>query len=325
MNELPFNLELMQFIFDHRVAWMTPFIQFFSFMGEVEGYVLVVTFIYTTYDKHLAIRLAMVALLMMSLNHLLKTIIANPRPFVTEGTYAEKWAVSPSKVQELATEFSTPSGHAMSASAFYAYLYACVRNRWVRMLALVAILLTGLSRPYIGVHYVEDILIGWCLGIFILLATLRYSKEIAGRLANLPYKRRVIGAVGCSMALWLATFVMNGSDLAHHPLPFVGYLGFLTGIIASFPLEVSHVNFDPKSPGLAQKLARYCIMAGFVATPILALDYAFESVLSQTTYFAHFVQYVGYATAAFLGVFLAPLLFVRFGLATTVLRESENP
>ncbi len=165
MPESSFHLDLVQFLFENRNGPATALFQLFTLLGEIEGYVLVVCLIYVAYDKKLAFRLSVLALVTMSLNHLLKTLIANPRPFISEGTYAEKWAVSAAKAAELATEYSTPSGHAMAGSCFYSYLYASVKNRSVRIAAIVSILLMGLSRPYLGVHYLEDVFLGWALGI----------------------------------------------------------------------------------------------------------------------------------------------------------------
>ena len=49
----------------------------------------------------------------------------------------------------------------MAGGSFYAFLCASVQSRWVKCVAVAALLLTGISRPYLGVHYVEDILLGW--------------------------------------------------------------------------------------------------------------------------------------------------------------------
>jgi membrane-associated phospholipid phosphatase len=62
-------------------------------------------------------------------------------------------------------EFSTPSGHATAAAAFYTYLYGKVCSRAVRIVAVAAILIIGISRPYLGVHYFEDVFLGWALGV----------------------------------------------------------------------------------------------------------------------------------------------------------------
>ncbi len=135
VRELPFSSEWVQFLFEHRSDGLLQAAKFASLFGEVEGYVLVVALIYVCFDKHLAVRLAIVALLAMTFNHFLKILIGNPRPFVADGSFTEKWAVSPENMTELASEFSTPSGHAMSASAFYSYLAFGARNCALRVAA----------------------------------------------------------------------------------------------------------------------------------------------------------------------------------------------
>jgi membrane-associated phospholipid phosphatase len=179
MGELPFSLELIRFLADNRIEPLTRFFQFFTFLGEVEGYVLLITLIYVAFDKQLAFRLAVLTLVTMSLNHLLKTLIMNPRPFIADGTYSQRWAVSADRAAELATEYSTPSGHAMAGAAFYSYLFAMVKKREVRIGCVLLILLIGLSRPYLGVHYLEDVLFGWVLGVSLALVAVRYSAGIA--------------------------------------------------------------------------------------------------------------------------------------------------
>lgn len=63
------------------------------------------------------------------------------------------------------TSFSFPSGHAMCSMATAAALVVLFRySRWrfpVTAAAGVAVLLIGVSRPYLGVHFPSDILAGW--------------------------------------------------------------------------------------------------------------------------------------------------------------------
>ena len=132
MAHWTYDIALMQFLVDHRTVLLTKMFLFASFWGETNAYILVVTLIYVMFDKTLAVRLSVVVLLTMCFNHVLKIIIKNPRPFIRENTYLQKWAVSTENAKELAMEFSTPSGHAMGGSAFYSYLYASVENRFVQ-------------------------------------------------------------------------------------------------------------------------------------------------------------------------------------------------
>ncbi len=93
------------------------------------------------------------------LNLLLKTLIQRPRP---EG-------------YRLVAEsgFSFPSGHSMVAMAFYGLLIWMVwryeKDALVRRLGVIGfglvIVLVGLSRIYLGVHYASDVLAGFCASI----------------------------------------------------------------------------------------------------------------------------------------------------------------
>jgi undecaprenyl-diphosphatase len=66
------------------------------------------------------------------------------------------------------TTFSFPSGHAMgSATLAVALILMLWRTRWrwlVLAAGLVFVLLVGLSRVYLGVHFPSDILAGWMAG-----------------------------------------------------------------------------------------------------------------------------------------------------------------
>ncbi len=73
--------------------------------------------------------------------------------------------------------YAFPSGHATTAMVFYGallfILWSWCQKRWqkngVAFLAAMLILLVGLSRIYLGVHWMSDVLGGWLLGAITLL------------------------------------------------------------------------------------------------------------------------------------------------------------
>jgi len=77
----------------------------------------------------------------------------------------------PSLWESIAPEstFSFPSGHAMGSMTLAAVGVALAwRTRWrwpVTIAAGVFVLLVGLARVYLGVHYPSDILAGWCAAL----------------------------------------------------------------------------------------------------------------------------------------------------------------
>jgi membrane-associated phospholipid phosphatase len=93
------------------------------------------------------------------LNLLLKQVFHRVRPLAAE------------PLAHLST-YSFPSGHAVAATVFYGAVCMLVllraRSRALRALAATAavtmVLLVCLSRVYLGVHYLSDVLAGICAG-----------------------------------------------------------------------------------------------------------------------------------------------------------------
>jgi len=307
------NSDAIEFLSEHRSAPLSLFFGFFNFLGEVEGFILIVALIYAVYDKDLAVRLSVLVLLTMTLNHLLKITIQNPRPFVSEGTFLEKWDVSPFKARELVTEFSTPSGHAMSGSVFYGYLAAALRSPWFYNAAFCIIFLIGLARPYIGVHYIEDILLGWAIGALIVVAALRYWLLIGDRWQKMSLTTQLLSLVMLTVAVWLASLLAKGGSVENLSVPYLSYFGFLTGIVIAMPLERARIRFDPKSSSIAFKLLRGVGTIVLVMIPVLIIDEIVEPALALNTYVGHLLYFMGYTIAALLGFAGAPWIFVKIG------------
>lgn len=305
---LHFNTGLMEFLAGHRDPVLTAFFQSASFLGEIEGYILVVMFVYVAVDKTLAVRLSVLVLLTMTFNHLLKVLIRNPRPFVSEGTFADKWAVSPERARDLVTEFSTPSGHAMAGSAFYGYLFGASRSLWIKVAAVLAILATGLSRPYVGVHYLEDILIGWAIGLAIAIFALRTAGPIAAAWARLPYGAQAAALVVASFLVWLATLAASDWRVGDQPRAVLAYLGLLAGVVLARPIELKLLNFDPRSGGWLAKLARYALSLGITIASLALLEMLFDALADRFSIAGYVLQYVRYVFAGVIAIFVCPLI-----------------
>ena len=315
MTPLRFHLEFIQFLADHRSTPLTDFFLVVTTLGTFAVYIGIVTFLYVAWNKQLAIRLSVLLLLTSALNGLLKLVIKTPRPFVREGTYLTKWAVSSRTAATLAAEYSTPSGHAMSAAAFYSYLFQYTRNRYLRALAVAAILLIGFSRSYLGVHYGEDVLLGWALGLACSVVAAKYFDVFCERWRRLSPQFQAGIAVAASLALWLLALALNGGRPAGEPTAILRDAGFLTGIVIARPLELRLVNFDPRSSTVAAKISRFLLTCFLVLCTLIAFNLVFRDLSARGPWIGLVLQYVRFTAAGVVNIFLAPLLFTRMGLA----------
>lgn len=315
MIPLHFHLGFVALLANHRNPLLTDLFLGASAIGQAQFYVALIMLIYVAWDKRLAVRLTFVVLFTMAVNDLLKNLIANPRPFVREGTYLQKWAVSAKSARLLAAEYSTPSGHAMGAAGFYSYLYAAVKSRWLRGTAVMLIVLIGFSRPYLGVHYGEDVLLGWGLGILIAWLAARYTQELSAIWSRLPYALRIATAVAASFVACLLCVALNGWRIDEQLSAIVAYGGFLTGVVMATPLELKRVAFDPQSGGAGVKAVRFLLAAVLLSLTLAMLSLSSKPWVASVSAAGFLLQYFRNAAAAFVGMYVAPWLFVRLKLA----------
>jgi len=310
-----FNLALIEVLEAHRTYSLTKLFLFFTALGGFDGYVVVIASIYVLWDKRLAVKLAILALFSMSLNHLLKIWIKNPRPFVTQGTYAKNWAVPRSDDAALVQDYSTPSGHAMSAATFYPYLLRSTNIRWIQTLAVVAPIMIGLSRPYLGVHYVEDVLIGWTIGLAIALFAVKFGGEIETVWSNLTHVQQISFAIAGSVLIALVSIPLNNWHIDIQPRTFLSYAGFLTGIVIAVPLEIKLIDFDPMSHSVLSKALRLLVTIIVVLATLQLLGAVFSLLAAKYSLLGYVFEFIRYIVAGAVGIFVAPFLFTQLKLA----------
>ncbi len=68
---------------------------------------------------------------------------------------------------ELHKNYSFPSGHTTAAFCMFSILAFSLKKRYMQVIAAVIASLVGISRMYLGQHYLMDVVAGACLGSFI--------------------------------------------------------------------------------------------------------------------------------------------------------------
>lgn len=160
---LPFLNDVMLTLTDFGIsALLVPIMLIFS----------VVLFMYKRYHSIMLLFLLYIA--EKTVNHELKGLFARERPAFDH------------LVNE--TYYSFPSGHSMNAATIYpfiAYLFIEMvpwlkkRQKAVYMVTGCYVLMIGISRMYIGVHYVTDVAAGFAIGLALFLICKKIDEKLS--------------------------------------------------------------------------------------------------------------------------------------------------
>ena len=129
--------------------------KFFSFLGIIDFYLIIIPFIYWVVSSSLGFRVLLLLIGTDFLGIFFKQLLHQPRPY---------WV---GDVEALAeeTSYGIPSTHASDSLAVWGYLAYWINKTWLWVLTGAVVLAIGLSRMYLGVHFPTDVIGGWVLSL----------------------------------------------------------------------------------------------------------------------------------------------------------------
>lgn len=306
--------------------WMLTPMEFFTFLGSEDFFILILPVLYWSVDAALGLRVGVILLLTSGINNLLKFAFHWPRPY----WYSAK--VTPFSAE---ASFGMPSGHSQSAVGVWGAVASYYRRSGAWIAAISLMLLVGLSRIYLGVHFPHDVLTGWLVGVLILWVFLRYWDDVAEWAQKMTLGKQILTAFLVSMGLtltgvlltsglrdwtmpveWMQNAARAGNELPA-PVSMSGLLtttGTLFGLLAGLAFMETKGGFS--AAGLPWKrLVRYLIGLVGVAIIYVGLKLVFPE---GSTFIPSFFRYLRYMLLGFWISGLAPWLFVRLQLANNV-------
>lgn len=305
--------------------WLVVPMQFFSFLGSEEFFLLVLPVLYWSVNADLGLRVGVILLLNGALNTAFKLAMFGPRPY---------WYSLDVKAFAAETSFGVPSGHSQIAAGVWGMLAARMRHTWAWVLAIFVIFMIGLSRLFLGVHFLHDVLLGWLLGALVLWGVLRLWDPLAAWLAKKTLAQQVGLAFGFSMllvilavipyalmqgrelpAFWIENAAVAHPDELPEPISLGGVLntaGTLFGLLAGLAWLNTQGRFRADGT-LQQRVLRYLL--GLVGVGLLwfGLGAVFPRGEELLPYILRFLRY------ALVGLWVAagaPWLFVRLKLSS---------
>jgi membrane-associated phospholipid phosphatase len=184
--------------FQNLGSWLKAPMEVFSFFGTEKFFLLLLPALYWCIEAGIGLRVGIILLLSASVNDALKVTFHGPRPY---------WYSTDVIVYASETSFGVPSGHAQIAFGVWGMLATSIRKWWGWLIAILAILLIGISRLYLGVHFPHDIILGWLMGALLLWLVLHFWKPFTAWLKKMSLGKQILVSFLGSLVLILLSLI----------------------------------------------------------------------------------------------------------------------
>jgi membrane-associated phospholipid phosphatase len=303
-------------------AWLKTPMELFSFLGNEYFFLFLLPALYWSVDAGIGLRVGFILLLSTSVNDAFKLALHGPRPY---------WYSSDVIGYAQETSFGVPSGHSQNSAAIWGMLAASIRKWWAWLIAVLVVVIVGISRMYLGVHFPHDVLLGWLLGGLLLWGVLYFWKSVAAWAGKLSLGRQILAAFLTGLVIILFSLIpylglkttgwqapAAWAAFATEAVSLSGAFtagGTLFGLLAGLAWFKSQGGFSTDGP-VWQRIVRFLLGVVGVLVFYLGLKILFGFIAADTEavlpYLLRFVRYTLVGAWVSAG---APWVFVRLKLA----------
>ena len=304
----PWEVNLMEWLQSHISGAGISVISRFSMFGEELLLILILGFVYWSYDKKLGRTMGLSAIMGMVWNTMVKNIVLRRRPYFDHEAIKILRVVDPeADIYGVAAQgYSFPSAHSTNAATMFGSLAVNLHRRWVTVIAIIIAVLTGLSRIVVGAHYPTDVLAGWLLGAISVLIVQVLQKRIRNTYAL--YGILVVTAIP-------GFFYCRSTD-------YFTSMGLLIGFMAGTLLDDRYVHFENTRKPIWMAARVLGGLAVYLAlNTVLKLPFSKE-FLADSSIAALLVRCGRYAIIAFVDFGIYPMLFRLENRTNTSKRRS---
>jgi membrane-associated phospholipid phosphatase len=275
------SIDVVTFIQSLRSDVLDVFFNLISFMGEETIYIVVLAIVYFGVSQKKGEFLAAILFFTGVFNTFLKGVFLAQRPF-------EKY---PNLVENLRPEtaggHSFPSGHTQNFTAFLVSGALLLKQKKFLVIAGILSILMAISRMYLGVHFLEDVLVSLILGTL--------TGYIGYHYYHTYYEKRHIFYVAVGIiGLLLIVFVQTESYLKA--------LGYYLGFVLAMQFNKQVVKYT-FSPNIKKRIIR--VLLGLMLIVILQLGFGALGIEN------FYLKMIRNAVIVFTGFGLYPLLIKK--------------
>ena len=315
-----FEIDIIVWLQNNRSSLLDSFFQFFTLFGEETVLILILGFIYWCYDKKQGEVIGLTVFISIAINSVLKVIINRSRPFLVDSRIEN---LKPST----STSSSMPSGHTQTAATTYFSLSTLFKKNWLLITAIVITFFVALSRMYLGVHYLSDVLTGAALGILMAIYIPKLLKKIENK--RRFYILSIITINVVLLIVLIVSYIGNNSDSGVNAFTLFEtnenifkMFGTMTGFLIAINFEEKHVNFENHKM-LLKNIIRFVLGLAVIMAIRYLLSFIFDMIVDTDNLvqgqgfkaiLGLLLDYLRYATMLFIGIGVYPMLFKKINI-----------
>lgn len=159
-----------------RTPFLNKLMQFITYFGQELIIIAVICTLYWCVDKRFAYLMGFTYFSAGLCVQTLKITFRIPRPWILDPDFHAVESAVPG-----ATGYSFPSGHTQGATCLFFPLALKARQIWIKFLCILAFLMIGFSRMYLGCHTPLDVLTSMALSIIIAFVIWKFQSAILDR------------------------------------------------------------------------------------------------------------------------------------------------
>lgn len=309
--ETGIGLDIVLWFQQNRAAWMEVMVQILDQIGLDLGYVALFGFIFWAVNKRHGIRLTFALVVIAIVSFALKDAIMRPRPYLVSDLVTPVFE---------ADGFGVPSGHTSFAVMIWGYIAIWLRKGWVWVVAISYMLLQGFGRMIAGVHFPQDVVAGFLVGI----VTLAIYYPTARRLGQFWLRQSLATqfAISIFIPVVMAIIGMSLALEAYQVEAYLTMIGLAMGIGLGASIEHHFVQFQPPAQPM-KKVIIFVIGAVTISAILLGLSPVFD-LTAETGIVAYILRIVRYALTGFTAIALVPMLGIQLNLLEKSQQEAHK-
>ena len=289
-----------------RTPFGDAFFSTITHLGEETVFMVIAIVAFWCLSKYKGYYLLTVGFFGTILNQFLKLLCRIPRPWVKDPEFT---IVESARAE--ASGYSFPSGHVHNVSGTLGCVARFSTGWIVRVVCVVLIALTALSRMYLGVHTPADVLVSLALSLVMVFAFYPLFEKCR---ENPKMLYGILTVLTVVAALFVAYIELNQwpADIDAHNLESGtknAYLlfGCSAAMLLGCWIEKKYINFDEKAPFGAQVLKS---VLGLLL--VVGIKAAFKPVLTAVFGAHHIGTAIRYFCMVMFAVCVWPLTFPWF-------------